>query len=80
MTDTGTDADVIPLRAVPGDVTGPATNAPTYADVTAPGERRPILPPWLASADALRQKVQLSAGFMWHAAQFHAVRSPVTCP
>ena len=47
-----------------------------YADVTAPGERKPILPPWLSSIDAAKHHALRAGGYAWHAARFHALRSP----
>jgi S-DNA-T family DNA segregation ATPase FtsK/SpoIIIE len=73
-------AEVVPLRAVPADVTEPATAAPTYADVTAPGERRPILPVWLQSVDAAKNRAKVAGGWAWHAGRFHGIRLPVYLP
>jgi S-DNA-T family DNA segregation ATPase FtsK/SpoIIIE len=76
------DAEVVvPLRAVPapaGEVqAAPATGTPVYADVTAPGERRPILPHWLRSKDAARHHTKRVSGAAAHTSAYHAVRSPV---
>ena len=71
------NGEVVPLRAVPGEVAEPAAKPPTYVDVTAPGERRPILPAWLASVDAAKHHARRSAGYAWHAARYHGLRSPV---
>jgi S-DNA-T family DNA segregation ATPase FtsK/SpoIIIE len=68
------------LRAVPTDpaelAEGEAAPA-AYADVTAPGERKPILPPWLASADAAKHHGRRAGGYAWHAARYHGLRSPL---
>jgi S-DNA-T family DNA segregation ATPase FtsK/SpoIIIE len=48
-----------------------------YADVTAPGERKPLLPAWLASRDALKHHARRASGYAWHSARFHGLRSPV---
>jgi hypothetical protein len=48
-----------------------------YTDVTAPGERKPILPPWLASTDAAKHHARRAGGYAWHAVRFHALRAPV---
>jgi S-DNA-T family DNA segregation ATPase FtsK/SpoIIIE len=53
----------------------PAT--PTYADVTAPGERKPVLPDWLRGRQAVAHAARRSAGYAWHAARYHGLRSPV---
>jgi hypothetical protein len=48
------EANLPALRAVPSpDIFTEGQDSPpaVYADVTAPGERKPILPPWLASVD-----------------------------
>ncbi|MGN6172354.1 MAG: hypothetical protein ACTHPS_05320 [Streptosporangiaceae bacterium] len=70
------------LRALPrGEISTEGQDsrpAPAvYADVTAPGERKPILPPWLASVEAAKVHARRSAGFAWHAARFHGLRSPL---
>jgi DNA segregation ATPase FtsK/SpoIIIE, S-DNA-T family len=74
------DAGVVPLRAVPapaGDVDGAAAGTAVYADVTAPGERKPILPRWLTSRDAARHHTRRVTGAAAHTAAYHGVRSPV---
>src|SRR6185312_5031933 len=50
---------------------------PVYADVTAPGERRPILPYWAASWEAFTVAAKRTAGREWHRARYHGLRSPV---
>jgi DNA segregation ATPase FtsK/SpoIIIE, S-DNA-T family len=72
------DAEVVPLRAMLAAEIEAAPSGPaTYADVTAPGERKPILPAWLRGRDAMRHHAARAAGYGWHAARFHALRSPV---
>lgn len=70
-------AEVVPLRAVPAEVDGPSSGPAAYQDVTTPGERRPILPPWLASVDGAKHHARRAGGYAWHAARFHGLRSPV---
>jgi S-DNA-T family DNA segregation ATPase FtsK/SpoIIIE len=65
------------LPAIPGEITGPGTAPAVYQDVTAPGERKPILPHWLTSRDAARHHTKRVAGAAAHATAYHAVRSPV---
>jgi S-DNA-T family DNA segregation ATPase FtsK/SpoIIIE len=65
------------LPAVRGDVNQPATGKPVYQDVTAPGERRPILPHWLRSRDAAKHHTRRVTGAAVHTAAYHGVRSPV---
>jgi DNA segregation ATPase FtsK/SpoIIIE, S-DNA-T family len=77
-TDGEHNADIVPLRAVPGEVAEPATGGPpAYADVTAPGERKPILPVWLASTEAAKHHARRAGGYAWHSARYHGLRSPV---
>jgi DNA segregation ATPase FtsK/SpoIIIE, S-DNA-T family len=65
------------LPAVPGDVAEPAVSQPVYSDVTlTPGERKPILPPWLAGRDAIKHHARHYMGHAWHAARFHGLRLP----
>jgi DNA segregation ATPase FtsK/SpoIIIE, S-DNA-T family len=73
----GQDAEVITLHAVPAGSGEPAAGQATYADVTAPGERRPILPHWARSRDAARHHARRVAGAAAHTAAYHGVRSPV---
>lgn len=71
-------AEVLPLRAVPAEVAEPVSGGPpAYADVTAPGERKPILPIWLASAEAAKHHARRAGGYAWHSARYHGLRSPV---
>jgi hypothetical protein len=61
------NAEIVPLRAVPGEVAEPVSGGPpAYADVTAPGERKPILPLWLQSREALRNAAKVRSGQGWH--------------
>jgi DNA segregation ATPase FtsK/SpoIIIE, S-DNA-T family len=75
--DTADGQEPTVLTAVPGDVTRPSPARATYADVTGPGERRPILPHWLRSADAAKHHARRVAGAAAHTVAYHAVRSPV---
>jgi S-DNA-T family DNA segregation ATPase FtsK/SpoIIIE len=73
----GQDAEVVPLRAVPAvPGTEPAAMEPVYADVTPPGGRKPVLPDWLQSREALRHHARRVAGHAWHSARYHGLRSP----
>ncbi len=66
------------LPAVPGDVgAAPATGPAVYQDVTAPGQRKPILPHWLTSRDAAKHRIRRVTGAAAHTSAYHAVRSPV---
>jgi S-DNA-T family DNA segregation ATPase FtsK/SpoIIIE len=65
------------LPAVPGDVSGPVNGRPVYAVVTAPGDRKPIVPAWLASREALGEHARRAGGYAWHSARFHGLRSPL---
>ena len=47
---------------------------PIYADVTAPGERRPVLPHWARSRDAAKHHSKRVAGAAAHTAAYHGVR------
>jgi DNA segregation ATPase FtsK/SpoIIIE, S-DNA-T family len=71
------DAEVVPLRAVPGEIEAAPSGPAAYADVTAPGERKPVLPPWLRGRDAMRHHAARAGGYAWHAARFHGLRSPL---
>jgi S-DNA-T family DNA segregation ATPase FtsK/SpoIIIE len=71
------NAEIVPLRAVPGEVAEPVSGGPpAYADVTAPGERKPILPLWLQSREALRNAAKVRSGQGWYLARFHGLRLP----
>jgi S-DNA-T family DNA segregation ATPase FtsK/SpoIIIE len=48
-----------------------------YADITAPGERRPVLPAWARSRDAAKHQGKRVAGAAVHTAAYHSVRGPV---
>jgi DNA segregation ATPase FtsK/SpoIIIE, S-DNA-T family len=68
------------LRALPGGeipTDGQDSSPAVYADVTASAERKPILPPWLASLDGVKHHARRAGGYAWHAARFHGLRSPV---
>ncbi|WP_416902040.1 cell division protein FtsK [Micromonospora echinospora] len=47
----------------------------TLTDVRA-GDRRPILPPWLRSRDALRDVMRWTVGHLLHTTAYHLVRLP----
>ena len=69
------------LRAVqagPGAELEPAepSGPPVYQDVTAPGERKQILPDWMASVDAAKHHGRRAGGYAWHSARYHGLRSP----
>ncbi|WP_436786324.1 cell division protein FtsK [Yinghuangia sp. YIM S10712] len=86
-------AEVIPFRkpASPDpdvDTAAPDVDAPVPVDPPAPArpswresvrgeKRRPILPPWLLSRDALREQVRWVVDHYTHVLAFHAVRTPV---
>jgi DNA segregation ATPase FtsK/SpoIIIE, S-DNA-T family len=71
-------AEIVPLRAVPaGEIEAGPSGPASYADVTAPGERKPILPPWLRGRDAMRHHATRAGGYAWHAARYHGLRSPL---
>jgi len=70
------------LRAVPAEPGGElerveASGPAVYADVTSPGERKPILPAWLQSREAAREHARRAGGYAWHSARYHGLRSPV---
>jgi S-DNA-T family DNA segregation ATPase FtsK/SpoIIIE len=74
------DENAPALRAVPGEpaeLEHAESSPAVYADVTAPGERKPILPPWLRGADAMKHHARRAGGYAWHAARYHGLRSPV---
>jgi DNA segregation ATPase FtsK/SpoIIIE, S-DNA-T family len=76
----GHNAEVVPLRArqaEPAEIERGESGPAVYADVTPPGERKPILPPWLRGRDAMRHHARRAGGYAWHSARFHAVRSPL---
>ncbi|HEY6275602.1 MAG TPA: cell division protein FtsK [Streptosporangiaceae bacterium] len=67
-----------PLPAIPAaEVEEPPTGPAAYADVTAPRERKPILPPWLTSREAMAHHARRAGGYAWHSARYHGLRSPV---
>jgi S-DNA-T family DNA segregation ATPase FtsK/SpoIIIE len=79
-------AEIVPLHAVPEgtpDSPGPppAEAQPAravYADLTlVPGDRLPILPPWLASRQELRAAIAVTGGRQWHRARYHGLRLPL---
>jgi hypothetical protein len=51
---------------------------PVYADVTAPGERKPVIPAHWRTWAAAREHVRLAAARHRHAAAYHGVRAPCT--
>ena len=66
------------LPAVPAESgTEPSRGQPLYADVTPPGSRKPVLPQWAGSREALRHSARRAGGHAWHFGRFHAVRSPM---
>jgi S-DNA-T family DNA segregation ATPase FtsK/SpoIIIE len=65
------------LHAVPAqEITGPAPQPPVYADITAPGELRPVLPYWLRGREEFRHAARRQAGRHWHRAKYHGLRLP----
>ena len=62
----------------PGEVAEPAAGPPAYADVTAPG-RAPARSSPRGSPRWTRRNITRagSAGYAWHAARYHGLRSPV---
>jgi len=71
------NAEVVPLRAAPDQVGEPAAGPPVYADVTNPGERKPVLPAWLASAEGAKHHARRAGGHARHSARYHGLRSPL---
>jgi DNA segregation ATPase FtsK/SpoIIIE, S-DNA-T family len=74
------NAEVVPLHAQaaePAELERGETGAAVYVDFTAPGERKPILPPWLRGRDAMRHHAIRAGGYAWHSARYHGLRSPV---
>jgi S-DNA-T family DNA segregation ATPase FtsK/SpoIIIE len=73
------DSNVVPLHATqaPDEKTLAGGKPPVYADVTAPGDRKPILPAWAASRDAAKHHARRAGGHAWHSARYHGLRSPV---
>jgi S-DNA-T family DNA segregation ATPase FtsK/SpoIIIE len=63
------------LRAVPAAAGEIEPGPPVYADITAPGERRPVLPYWLQRGN-FRPAVARWRGRAWHEVKFHGLRSP----
>lgn len=66
-----------PLRAVPAPPAGIEPGKPVYADVTAPGARRPVIPGWLRSRAQFRDTMRRRAGYAGYLTAFHGLRSPV---
>jgi S-DNA-T family DNA segregation ATPase FtsK/SpoIIIE len=73
------DSNVVPIRAdeAPDEAALSKGKPPVYADVTVPGDRKPVLPDWLQSRDALRHHARRAGGYAWHTFRFHGLRSPV---
>jgi S-DNA-T family DNA segregation ATPase FtsK/SpoIIIE len=71
-----TDIEPRPLRAVPAEPAVIEPGAPVYADVTAPGALRPVLPYWLRSREDAAIAARRAAGREWHRARYHGLRSP----
>jgi S-DNA-T family DNA segregation ATPase FtsK/SpoIIIE len=66
------------LPAVPaGPGSEPAAGQVVYADVTPAGGRKPVMPQWARSRDALHHSARRAGGHTAHAAAFHGIRSPV---
>jgi hypothetical protein len=68
--------EVVPLHAVPaqpGDDIAPATSPPVYADITAAGQRRPIVPAPLRREN-LRGTITVFAGLQWYRTRYHGLR------
>lgn len=70
------DVEPRPLRAVPASAATIEPGKPVYADVTAPGALRPVLPYWLRSREDLGIAGRRAAGREWHRARYHGLRSP----
>jgi S-DNA-T family DNA segregation ATPase FtsK/SpoIIIE len=67
------------LRAIPstpgdGIEAQPVTQPAVYKDVTAPGERKPVLPHWLRTRQQFRDTSRRVAGYQWYLARFHGLR------
>ena len=69
-----------PLRAVPalpgdGLELAQSPSPAVYADVTSPGERKAVLPSWLASCEAFAEHSRRVRGWLWFEARFHGLRA-----
>ncbi len=80
--DDGPGAEIVPLHpeplaAEPGDPAAAVTPArPVYADITAAGERRPVIPVPLRPEN-LRGTVKAFAGLNWYRTRVHGIRLPL---
>jgi S-DNA-T family DNA segregation ATPase FtsK/SpoIIIE len=65
--------------AVPDDAVRdePPTGRAVYADVTAPGERRPVLPYWMRGRQQFLDAVRIRSGYWWYLLRLHGLRLPV---
>jgi S-DNA-T family DNA segregation ATPase FtsK/SpoIIIE len=82
------NAEIVPLHpdgppaalpAVPGGTgTGLVPARAVYADITrVPGERLPVIPPYLRGRQNIKATLALVGGQQWHRARYHGVRSPL---
>jgi S-DNA-T family DNA segregation ATPase FtsK/SpoIIIE len=65
--------------AIPDDTVRdePPTGPAVYADVTPPGERRPVLPYWMRGRQQFREAVRIRSGYWWYLLRLHGLRLPV---
>ena len=82
VSDEGHRAEVVPLHpdgaveTLPAERGDDSAQRPViYADVTGPGERRPVIPVQLQAAN-LRGTVAAFAGLQWHRSRYHGLRLP----
>lgn len=75
------NAEIIPLRAaevasIPEVAGNPGPGTAAYADITAPGGRKPVLPHWMHGREAFRNAAKVRAGHVLYLARFHVLRLP----
>lgn len=73
-------AEIVPLYpdAVPAVPEETAPAKATYANITrVPGERLPVIPPYLRGRANIRATLALAGAQSWHRAKYHGIRSPV---
>jgi hypothetical protein len=70
--------NVVSFRAAEVQAAGVQGGAqpPVYADITAPGARKPVLRHWLHGRDAFASTAKVRAGYGWYLARFHGLRLP----
>ena len=75
MAEPGPDRPQLRAVAAAPEELPPPDGPPLYADITGPGERRPVRPQWLQKGN-FRPAVARWYGRAKHEAQFHGLRSP----